>query len=151
MNATYNDDCIFTPGVVVFKTDDDQYRLMSEAEWYSVDVITCAAPNLRENPSNAMNPGSGTKVSELSVAQLKELHKKRLRRILSIAKKEKEEILILGAFGCGAFHNPAWLVSEAFHEIIQEFLYDFCAIEFAVYCRSRDARNYEAFCNVFQP
>ena len=41
MNATYNDDCIFTPGVVVFKTDDDQYRLMSEAEWYSVDVITC--------------------------------------------------------------------------------------------------------------
>ncbi len=75
MNATYNDDCIFTPGVVVFKTDDDQYRLMSEAEWYSVDVITCAAPNLRENPSNAMNPGSGTKVSELSVAQLKELHK----------------------------------------------------------------------------
>ncbi len=151
MNATYNDDCIFTPGVVVFKTDDDQYRLMNEAEWYSVDVITCAAPNLRENPSNAMNPGSGTKVSELSVAQLKELHKKRLRRILSIAKKEKEEILILGAFGCGAFHNPAWLVSEAFHEIIQEFLYDFCVIEFAVYCRSRDARNYEAFCNVFQP
>ena len=30
---------------------------------------------------------------------------------------------------------------RSIHEIIQEFLYDFCVIEFAVYCRSRDARN----------
>ena len=151
MNAAYNDDCIFTPGIVVFKTDDDQYRLMAEDAWYRVDVITCAAPNLRNNPSNVMNPGSGANVSDLSVAQLRQLHKKRLQKMLSIAKKEKEEVLILGAFGCGAFRNPAWVVSEAFHEVIQEFLYDFRVIEFAVYCRSRDARNYEAFCNVFQP
>lgn len=151
MNAAYNDDCIFTPGVVVFKTDDDQYRLMAEDAWYRVDVITCAAPNLRNNPSNVMNPGSGANVSDLSVAQLRQLHKKRLQKILSIAKKEKEEVLILGAFGCGAFRNPAWVVSEAFHEVIQEFLYDFQVIEFAVYCRPRDVSNYETFCKVFQP
>lgn len=151
MNAAYNDDCIFTPGVVVFKTDDDQYRLMAEDAWYRVDVITCAAPNLRNNPSNAMNPGSGANVSDLSVAQLRQLHKKRLQKMLSIAKKEKEEVLILGAFGCGAFRNPAWVVSEAFHEVIQEFLYDFRVIEFAVYCRPRDVSNYETFCKVFQP
>ena len=151
MDATYNDDCIFTPGVTVFKTDDDQYRLMEETAWYRVDVITCAAPNLRENPSNAMNPHSGKRVSDLSVAQLKALHKKRLRKLLSIARKEKEEVLILGAFGCGAFRNPAWVVSEAFHEVVQEFLYDFRVIEFAVYCRSRDISNYEAFCKVFLP
>ena len=71
--------------------------------------------------------------------------------MLSIAKKEKEEVLILGAFGCGAFRNPAWVVSEAFHEVIQEFLYDFRVIEFAVYCRPRDVSNYETFCKVFQP
>lgn len=151
MDAAYNDDCIFTPGVIVFKTDDDQYRLMEETAWYGVDVITCAAPNLRENPSNAMNPDSGKKVSDLSVAQLKALHKKRLRKLLSIARNEKEEVLILGAFGCGAFRNPAWVVSEAFHEVVQEFLYDFRVIEFAVYCRLRDMSNYEAFCKVFLP
>lgn len=151
MDPTYNDDCIFTPGVVVFKTDDDQYRLIAEDAWYRVDVLTCAAPNLRQNPSNAMNPGSGANVSGISVAQLRALHKKRLQKMLSIAKKEKEEVLILGAFGCGAFRNPAWVVSEVFHEVIQEFLYDFRVIEFAVYCRPRDMANYEAFCKVFQP
>ncbi len=82
---------------------------------------------------------------------MRQLHKKRLQKILSIAKKEKEEVLILGAFGCGAFRNPAWVVSEAFHEVIQEFLYDFQVIEFAVYCRPRDVSNYETFCKVFQP
>ncbi len=151
MDATYNDDCIFTPGVVVFKTDDPACQLMEEDAWYSVDVITCAAPNLREKPSNAMNPGSGAKVSHLSVEQLKALHQKRLRKILSIAKKEKEEVIILGAFGCGAFQNPAWAVSEAFYEVVQEFLYDFQVIEFAVYCSPRNLRNYEAFSKVFLP
>ena len=47
-----------------------------------------------------LNPGSGANVSDLSVAQLRQLHKKRLQKMLSIAKKEKEEVLILGAFGC---------------------------------------------------
>lgn len=149
MDATYNDDCIFTPGVVVFKTDDGDYRTMEEAAWYSVDIITCAAPNLRAHPSNAMNPDSGSEAVSVSAARLKELHIKRLRRILSIARRENEDVVILGAFGCGAFQNPAWLVAEAFQEAVQEFLYDFRVIEFAVYCRPGDQRNYEAFEKVF--
>jgi hypothetical protein len=28
--------------------------------WDDVDVITCAAPNLRENPSNGYNQGDGS-------------------------------------------------------------------------------------------
>lgn len=34
--------------------------LLPEEEWYDVDVITCAAPNLRENPSNGYNQGDGS-------------------------------------------------------------------------------------------
>ena len=45
-----NDDIIYTPGVVVFKTDTSAPATMPESEWYEVDVITCAAPNLRDNP-----------------------------------------------------------------------------------------------------
>ncbi len=30
---------------------------MNEKDWYEVDVITCAAPNLRERPSNRFNQG----------------------------------------------------------------------------------------------
>ena len=46
-NPINNADIIYTPDVTVFKTDTGRPKLMNEAEWYDVDVITCAAPNLR--------------------------------------------------------------------------------------------------------
>ena len=55
----HNDDCIYTPGVMVFKSDTDYPQLLPEEKWYSVNVLTCAAPNLRERPSNEMNAGDG--------------------------------------------------------------------------------------------
>ena len=54
-NPINNADIIYTPDVTVFKTDTGRPKLMNEAEWYDVDVITCAAPNLRERPSNRFN------------------------------------------------------------------------------------------------
>ena len=145
MDVRYNDDCIFTPNVTVFKTDTPQPELMPESDWYTVDVVTCAAPNLREQPSNAMNPGSGKKPVRLSERELLELHIKRMRRILCIAKQEQEEVLILGAFGCGAFCNSPKVVAEAMAEAVKEFAYDFTAIEFAVYCSPGDTRNHDEF------
>lgn len=145
MDATYNDDCIYTPEVVVFKTDTDTPELLDETDWYQVDVITCAAPNLRERPSNPMNPDSGKGSVRMKDKDLKSLHEKRMRRILDIAKKEKEDVVILGAFGCGAFSNSPYVVSEAMVAVIKEYLYDFKVIEFAVYCTPRDMENYEVF------
>ena len=46
-NPIYNDDIIYTPAVTVFKTDTAQPEIMDASDWYDVDVITCAAPNLR--------------------------------------------------------------------------------------------------------
>ena len=46
-NPIYNDDIIYTPAVTVFKTDTEQPEIMDASDWYNVDVITCAAPNLR--------------------------------------------------------------------------------------------------------
>ena len=149
MDATYNDDCIFTPKVVVFKKDDGVCGTMEEREWYSVDVITCAAPNLRKRPSNAMNPDSGTRGIGISDGRLQELHEKRLRRILTIAKKEREDVVILGAFGCGAFQNPPEVVVRAYRKVLSEFLRDFRVIEFAVYCAPHAVKNYEAFYEAF--
>lgn len=150
LDAAYNDDCIYTPEVVVFKSDTAEPELLLEKDWYQVDVITCAAPNLRERPSNSMNPGSGTKQIKLKDSELKELHVKRMRRILDIAKKEKEDVVILGAFGCGAFSNPPRIVAEAMAAVVKEFQYDFKVIEFAVYCTARDMENYEVFCRRLQ-
>ena len=53
-NPLHNDDCIYTPGVIAFKSDTAYPKLLLEDKWYSVNVLTCAAPNLRERPSNGM-------------------------------------------------------------------------------------------------
>ena len=58
-NALHNDDIIYTPNVVVIK--DDDHNLL--AETFMVDVITCAAPNLREKPNNAYNSGDHSPIS----------------------------------------------------------------------------------------
>ena len=144
-SALYNDDCIYTPEVWVIREDDEESKLLPKSAWYQVNVLTCAAPNLRAKPANAMNPGGATKAVSIKPSELKELHKKRLSRILDIARQEGNEVLILGAFGCGAFQNPPAVVVQAFAEILPEYMHDFEIIEFAVYCSSRDTENYDAF------
>ena len=144
-NPLHNDDCIYTPGVMVFKSDIASPRLLKEEEWYPVNVITCAAPNLRPNPANLMNPGDGNKAVKIKDKDLLALHEKRLRRILDIAKANGNEVVILGAFGCGAFSNPAQVVALAMRNVIREYLCDFKTIEFAVYCPPHDDSNYKTF------
>lgn len=58
-NPLHNDDIIYTPEVTVFKSDTNNPALLPENEWYKVNVITCAAPNLRAMPSNKHNTGDG--------------------------------------------------------------------------------------------
>lgn len=74
MNALYNNDCIYTPKVTVFR-DDNTEKVLEEASWYEIDVVSCAAPNLRNIPGNAMNPDSGSKKADIQPADLLALHK----------------------------------------------------------------------------
>lgn len=138
----HNDDCIYTPGIVVFKSDTDYPQLMPEEKWYSVNVITCAAPNLRERPSNAMNSGDGVHISR---EELQALHEKRMRKVLEIAWAKGNEAVILGAFGCGAFRNPPAIVAQAMKTVVQEYRMKFETIEFAVYCSMQYDTNYRIF------
>lgn len=142
VNALYNDDLIYTPDVVIFK--DDKYNMLDPADFKKVDVITCAAPNLREKPSNWYNPGQQTKI-EISDEDLLKLHEKRGRKILSVASLRGVDTVILGAFGCGAFRNNPRVVAQAYKNILPEFKTCFKNIEFAVYCRPDDDTNYRVF------
>lgn len=141
----HNDDCIYTPNVMVIKTDEAVPQIMQEKNWYEVDVITCAAPNLRERPGNQMNPGDGQTAVTLSSQEQIILHEKRLRRILDIAVAAGEEVVILGAFGCGAFANDPQAVATAASNVLADYLHAFEIIEFAIYCSPRDERNYGIF------
>lgn len=144
-NPLHNDDIIYTPDVIVFKTDTAYPELMKETDWYQVNVITCAAPNLRERPSNRFNTGDGNTAIEIADKELQRLHEKRLRRILDLPVANENEVVILGAFGCGAFANNPEVVAMAAKNVIGEYEYTFRALEFAVYCSPRDERNYNIF------
>ncbi len=141
----HNDDIIYTPDVTVFKTDTSHPELMPPEDWYDVDVITCAAPNLRQNPSNSFNSGDGTKALQISDRELQAIHEKRLRRILDVALLEGADSVILGAFGCGAFRNSPRCVATAAARVLPEYLRAFRNIEFAIYCRPDDDGNYRTF------
>lgn len=150
-NPTHNDDIIYTPGVIVFKTDTANPVLMKKEDWYGVDVITCAAPNLRANPSNSYNDGDGKIMAKVTEKELLAIHEKRLRRILDVAVVKGVEVIILGAFGCGAFLNNPEVVALAAKNVTKEYRKAFKAIEFAVYCSPRDDRNYKTFDRVLKP
>ena len=142
-NPLHNDDIIYTKDVVVLK--DDDYNVLSSP--FRVDVITCAAPNLRERPSNRYSRNDGEAV-HIGPEKLLELHLKRARKILSAAAANGAEVLILGAFGCGAFRNDPAVVAAAYQQVLPQFLNHFKTVEFAVYCRPGDNRNYEEFSKI---
>ena len=141
----YNSDCIYTPKVCVFKGDTNFPEPLPKEDWWEVNILTCAAPNLRERPSNAMNPHAGDKAAKITPTELEKLLTARIRRIFEIAVANGNEVLILGAFGCGAFRNPPEIVAKVFHDVMQDYLCYFDAIEYAVFHTERELSNYEAF------
>lgn len=147
-NPIHNDDLIYTPDVVVFKSDTAYPQLLPEASWKKVNVITCAAPNLRERPSNGFNSGDGDKSVSVSDEELESIHIKRGRKILEAAASDGNEVVILGAFGCGAFMNKPEVVAKAYAKLMEEFGNAFETIEFAVYCSPRDESNFRVFSEV---
>lgn len=143
-DVRYTDACLYTPEIVGFKSDDELPSLLPEAKWTKVDILTCAAPNLRAIPNNAMNPGRD-KAIQMNDNDLMALHEHRARHLLSIAAANGADVLILGAFGCGAFQNPPEIVAEVYHNLVPEFMGHFREIVFAIYCTPRDMKNYNAF------
>lgn len=120
INHMGNDDLIYTPDVVVFKTDKREEvicpMIMDKEDWFKVDVITCAAPELWRNNTMPQN--------------YEEQITSRIKKILDVAAQERVEVLILGAWGCGAFKNPAEIVARTFHRLVKN--YNFEVVEFAL-------------------
>ena len=67
------------------------------------------------------------------------------QRITACVYGYRNEVVILGAFGCGAFRNPPAVVAQAMKTVAQEYRKNFEAIEFAVYCGTQYDTNYRVF------
>ena len=135
MDELGNDDLIYLPNIMVFKTDESVPKLMEDKDCYYVDVITSAAPDLA--------------VKFYDWNEYRILMYNRLKKIIQVAKKENVDIFILGAYGCGAFHNPPEIIASLFKELLNEYHFD--TVEFAVYCYNDDKfSNYNVFKNILE-
>ena len=58
----HTDACIWSPGIVICKLDASGNPRIDPEGWATVDVISCAAPNLRERTGNIHNPETAVPV-----------------------------------------------------------------------------------------
>lgn len=135
----YSDKVIVSLGVTVFMSDDVVPQELPSDNWFNVNVLTCAAPYIakRKHTNNKA---------------LKHLFKRRIKNIFETALSFQTEVIVLGAFGCGAFKNPPSIVAEAFYEVINENEYDykFKKIIFAIKRSDTPCPNLIAFETQFQ-
>lgn len=137
-NKFFSDRLIYTKDVTVFKDDSTIPKMLPEDEWFNVDVITCAAAYIANRRYT-------------NKAALKQLFKGRIKNIFESAIDNDVDVIILGAFGCGAFKNPPELVAKAFHEVIDENDYSkhFKKIVFAIKNNNATSNNYGVFFDEF--
>ena len=143
-NPLHDDTVIYTPDIIVCKSDNNNPTRLKKEELIKVDVLTCAAPNLREKPGNLYNFDGNASI-KISDEQLYQIHVKRAKQILDVAIKNNIDILVLGAFGCGAFKNNPCVVAKAYKHILKGYKNYFDLIEFAIFTNESNKENYLAF------
>jgi len=145
VKSPYTDKTLYTRDVAVIKTDEIEPVLLKPniddnnpkspcdvRRPVCVDVVTCAAPNQ-----------SGITIPD---DELYAIIRRRLAIVLSACVENGAEIVVLGAWGCGAFRNPPDTVAKAMiDEIRENFNFAFRQIVFAVYCPGTNQENYEVF------
>ena len=133
-----SDKLIYTENVTVFRTDTPNGQEYTD-KWYQTDVITCAAPFFYG------------KEDLLPEQELYALFFSRICNILEAAIEHRVEALTLGAFGCGAFHNPPRIVAKAFRDALltDRYRYAFRKVVFTVKRTGDYCENIEYFETAF--
>ena len=135
---------IFSPKVLVIRQSmsngHDLLDFRTPAQLPVISIVSCAAvcqPRLTKDAR-----GRSTYASRRD----KELMIKKMRVILRICVKNGCRKIVLGAFGCGAFANPAGDVAEMWREVLGEREFGGCweEVVFAVLDGKRDD-NYTTF------
>lgn len=137
-----SDRIVYSPRVTVFKVDQpgpEGMRQVYTNQWREVDVITCAAPFFDRTDHMLAN------------GDLYYLFCRRIQNILEVAIDNGAEALILGAFGCGAFHNPPAVVAGAFADMLlrERYRKAFTDVVFAVKRSGSSSDNNDVFRNAF--
>ncbi|TVT33203.1 TIGR02452 family protein [Amycolatopsis rhizosphaerae] len=127
---TYSDRIIYSPGVPVFRDEED--GLLPEP--YPVSFLTAAAPNRAAVARNQPERAAGIPAILL----------RRACRVLAVAATHGHRRLVLGAWGCGVFGNDPELVATTFATALADSPW-FSHVTFAVLDRRPGHRTYTAF------
>lgn len=126
--SLYSNRAIYSPRVL-FPIDGSEWR---------ADVLTCAAPNKT----------AAQKYSKVSDDENSRLLRSRIDFVLGIAARNKPDVLILGAYGCGVFGQDPAEVASIFKELLDtKYSGEFKKVVFAIPDKSGD--NYQAFAKIF--
>ncbi|MFZ9740179.1 MAG: TIGR02452 family protein [Prochlorotrichaceae cyanobacterium] len=121
---------IYSPDVPVFRRDDGTEL----PKPWSLSILTCAAP---------YTPTVGQPLSG-------DLLQKRIQRVLAIAQAYRYSTLVLGAWGCGAFHNDPLRTAGDFRQALEDdYRGVFSDIVFAIVDWSPERKFLGPFRDVF--
>ena len=124
-NGLYDNWAIYSPQIFFKVVDFEAYA----------NVITCPAPNYNVYKEKSYNE-----------ALYDEVLRSRIKYVLDIARDNNQQILILGAFGCGVFGNDPYKVAMHFKTLLRN--YNFKKVIFAI--PNTNNGNYKAFKEVFK-
>lgn len=126
-NSLYQDKSIYSPDVIF----DNGSGIILKC-----DIITCAAPNKR----------SAQKYHGVSEGDVNTALISRIDHVLTVARLQSVDTLILGAFGCGVFGNDPYEVATIFKTFLNTTYKNcFDKVVFAI----PGGKNFEAFVEVF--
>lgn len=121
---------IYSPDVPIFRNDDGTEL---DQPW-TMSFLTSAAPV----------------ASMVGQPKSEKLLRQRIHRILAIASAYGYETLILGAWGCGAFHNDPYQTAHDFRKYLEDdFSGHFAKVIFAITDWSTERRFLRPFAKVF--
>lgn len=142
---------IFSPNVIFFRHSEENslelggpYAFMASPHRINcLAVAACQWPHLIDDISRH---------EQVLHPDYEIITRKKIETIFSIASRKHQKVLILGAFGCGAFQNPPQHIARLFQEVISEsFSNTFHTIIFSVYTVGAAAiqYNYDSFVDIF--
>lgn len=122
-----DDEIIYSPNITVFK--GSEYKTCTP--W----KCSCMASAALRRTSAHSDKYTDTEYTSMLL---------KIKMMFRLAVLNGHDSLVLGAFGCGAFHNPPAEVCNIFEEVILEYDGYFKEIIFAVMSRD-DNPNYDVF------
>ncbi len=130
---------IYSPRCPVLRKDDGDWL----EQPYQVNFITSAAPN-----AGAIRLNEPERLGDIPLT----FHE-RASKVLALAAAQGCEVLVLGAWGCGAFKNDPRLVADVFWKQLSPsggFWGRFQTVLFSVFDKWEGHPNFNAFAGRFR-